>query len=647
MSFSYLWSQTEDHSQAGYQAFVGSRIKTYDELFNIAYHLDPMLKSSFSYIGKDYKGDNVNISSILLSETSMYNITGPEGRYGAYLDTLNFTFDDVFYTYSCNLKLKGIEILTDIHDNVWIEQGDYVEAISTNEVHSATTNAYKNNTPNISFNLEVSYYIFANEDDLDEYLQTGDHSKAINEPVAPEDVKPGDNSYYYRMPLYKNGELIKNINFTVNTSDKVAGYNNGNIPYNASFKISTGHQDPIDAYFYDGTETHHYTTWNDLNAAIDGEFSWLQNGAKSGSDLYKTKVQTNIPMWQSEKDAQDNADNKINDDESDNGGQPTRPPETGDDIEETDTFDIEGRVGFTKTFDIAYGRLERLGSKLWNPDNKDDLLAGLFMTENPIDVIISCFYYPINLSAFCTEGAEEPIMLGTFDTDVNARPITGVKVSNIASLYIDPYYGDFRDYTLVTTTLYLPYLGMVPIDFKAIVGKNLSIDVSVDVTTGTLKYYIKINGGIFETFGCNFGASIPITGADNMSKQREMVQDTFNMANSAVSTALNPTSGITGLVEGGIKSAADFSKMPATLISGSNSPSSSCCDHSKPYLIYDIQEAEVPVNLYQKFGVPCNKVQQLNTCSGWTECSDILLTGQMLDEEKDLIRSALRNGVII
>lgn len=486
--------------------------------------------------------------------------------------------------------------------------------------------------------------------------------------------------YYYNMALYDKDEQVHYRSWHITTYSKVNAYQTDGIPYNIEFNVSGINQATYSAkgskiVIQEDGQTRIYEDVDAelLESLTRGLYSFIEyevetNQIIEGSHVWSTNVVTNLTLWDTMEESNANLNNNLDDSMSKNGGKTlsTIKIRTGQDLEKTDVNEW-GNKSFVRTFVISESELEEIGDALWSnedTDVMDAILKGSKIVQNPIEMIVGSYYFPFNIRPFCDTTARK-IRLGGYDTGIIAPSVVGHHIDEIASSFIKPVFNNALDYSNVSVTLFLPFYGLAPIDYATIINTQLSIRVSLDPTNATLKYYIMSDGKIISTFGTNVGASIPVTGNDVAGKQRENIQASMNIVSSSVGVASDVTSiaggvatgnpgaiagGVGGLINNGMSianSVLDINSAPRQLYSGACSSGVSSADPLYCYIIFDVQESIIPSNLYSEYGYPSNIIKTIGSSSGWTECMDVKLVGNMLDTEKSEILQLLAQGVII
>lgn len=629
---------------------IFNAISDYNRIHNTNYELvDSRCAFSLSQTNESvnpfritYNEDTKIISSIsLFNNVSCLNVT----NYNFTLDGEETTPPSLTVTFEGGIRYKGsLHFLTNY-------KGNMVSPTAGRNIGKFNDSYFNCNVP-----------IFDTNDWANDYIENGFTSENINHCInftqdvpTTEDVEP--KFYYYSMTLFTDGVREKYLHWDLTTFAKVNAYKTDGIPYNIEFNTGkTGADRPCTIKFVDEDGVHH--EWTDkkpsyLETITSGLFSYIEYEIYDGSHIWSTNVTTNLPLWNTKDESTLNLLDRLPDSDSVNGGKDlsTYKIRTGSELSSTDNNEW-GFKGFTRTFKLSLLELDQLGGKLWSTDSSvwEAITNGTHLNNNPIDVVVGAYYYPINIDPF-VETQREVIMLGGLNTGLNSPRVTKNKVVNIGSTFIKAVFNNALDFSNVTTTLYLPFVGFCPIDFSSIINTTLSIDVTIDATNGALKYYIKSDNKVISEYGCNFGASMPITGSDSASKEREVVRDGIATISGGASVLTNVASGNYGGAISNLPSMAnslmEINAEPTQLYTGSSSSGTSCADPLYPFIIFDVQEAIIPTNLYSEYGYCSNKIGTIGSSRGWTECLDVKLEGNMLDAEKSEILQMLASGIII
>ena len=167
-----------------------------------------------------------------------------------------------------------------------------------------------------------------------------------------------------------------------------------------------------------------------------------------------------------------------------------------------------------------------------------------FKGSNPNEYIVGLYGYPFDIPYIATP---TNIFLGPVDTGVSAciAETQAWGALTFDSVYINPYYSDFRDYEPYTTIeLYLPLCGTVRLDPALYIGHYLNVEYDFDPMTGNLSAKIMRDNMIDKVVEGSISVQIPVTAADMGSYQRSIHQIKSRIMQSAFSTvqSLSPSS---------------------------------------------------------------------------------------------------------
>ena len=307
----------------------------------------------------------------------------------------------------------------------------------------------------------------------------------------------------------------------------------------------------------------------------------------------------------------------------------------------TDETEYSTLNSLTKTYAMTPARLDALGSFLWG-NNFYSLIHSV--NSCPIENIVGLYAFPFDLT-----GTDEEIYLGNAATGVN-----GAKVSNsynpkisVGSIDISGLYDSFLDYGPYTKLyMFLPFLGLKELDIARCIGKTLTLEYVPDLVTGVSAANIFIDGKMEYTFSCQLGIQIPLNATNAGQVTAGVIS---NLATTAVvasaSIATENYIGAVGAIAGGGVAAA--TAKVSTETSGASSPN---CWSKMPrtaFLLYDRPTYQELAMFNHTYGRMCNLSKQLGSLKGFTQISNIDLSGIQIatKQEADEIRELLKEGV--
>ena len=362
----------------------------------------------------------------------------------------------------------------------------------------------------------------------------------------------------------------------------------------------------------------------------------------------------------------------------------------------TTGFNTVGNVASTtKAYVVNGAALTGLSGEMWSilntlvttPDdmtNLDNLTLDAFLTNNPIDAIVSVKKFPL-LSVPHAENLEN-IYLGKYQTGAAGYALAMQQARyNFEGIPIFPKFGDcFLDYSPYTKMqLYVPFCGTIDIDAADFMGRTLSVEMVIDFITGAVTAYVLANQLVVTSLTGNCGIDIAITGTEqstvSAALENAILQDKSARGNYALKGSIggmltNPIGNITHPTSAmenrftsklqTIKSNYDLQHIEIPLRQiGSASPLNSWALEFVCRLIIYYPDGEcITFNSVNEPSLITDKVQAfgnvngfatvetttLNNFTGYTEVSDADLTGiSATDTEKEMILNLIRNGVYL
>lgn len=325
--------------------------------------------------------------------------------------------------------------------------------------------------------------------------------------------------------------------------------------------------------------------------------------------------------------------------------------------------------------------------KLWDimaqadPDEAiNDYSLKTFLTNNPIDCIVSLQYLPVkNMST----GNETTIKLGNKDTKVKAYPAKTSMLYDCGNYEIYPRFGDNWIDRETKITLYLPFCGVVDLDPETYMGKTVNVEYAIDLTTGTCSAYVSFigaGGGKVITDIANGACAIdlPVTGIQQQTLNAQLFNASESTKQLKVNNALkgfktlmgavsslggaraNPLGAVSGILDSGVdlynifqdEKIADWNlqhtMIPTKMIGASGGLNGAMCE-LKPTIIFSRPTTDYNAGTYgHSVGFACCKQGVLSAFSGYTECTNVDLSGfNATATEKNMIQTALSGGVYL
>lgn len=503
--------------------------------------------------------------------------------------------------------------------------------------------------------------VFVSMADATRYINTGDDTGCVNKEGESQFVPAtAGKRYYYNMALYKtpdgdyaNATLIAKRSWECYSKGIVTGYCSKPAPYNVAFLVGGSY---LSTKF---TENGVTTTGLMLEQINAKKWSYVDanNLLFDGEYYYYTNVTTNITMRNTKEEAKAVSRKE----EPEDHVTSTHRNRTGTDLDYQQNTDRNFRSAMCSVWKTSYQGTNHIADALYSVNDQviDDIKEGLkMMGTNPIDCVCAMWHSPIALGEFCVVDTQRMKIGNYVIPDWEFDRCSGQKYKELCSVYIAETFGNFLDYTNMALSLYLPFIGIFEIDTAEFLNKVMRITVGIDLFNATMKYWIYADEKLVLDKSCNFGCQMAVTGNDQVGRAREAIQSVNQVQNDILGTiaaaAVNPAAGglaatkvLTNAALATTPAAMGFTNKGKMMSSGTTSAGVSCGDILYPFLIIDVQDAIIPPDLYDVYGMPCNLVTTLNKCKGWTECYDVQLKGGMLPEEKEEIINKLSSGVIL
>lgn len=502
--------------------------------------------------------------------------------------------------------------------------------------------------------IDFSLPVFKTSAEATNYVKTGAGSPI--QPVEPTNLK----KYYLNCTCYKSLDGTKNKKrlvyehvqeFLVNEECTMIRYvvKGGVTRYDmfTNYKV-------LDNNVFNGTEK--YVEYNeDGTVASRGERKDLTNmlqmfnpyavGENINNGGFFGVIDSNIPLRNNKNDFPEDGEGGG---DGGGGGNPT-----GDEEDGTVTPNPDVQLPLSMVYTMTFEQMNALADEIYTNDTTKltNILDGLKMYgENPINFFIDAYYIPFDVSAFSDRVNAIAIPFGSYIAELTAKRVThNNKKYVMCNTIIGGSFGDFRDY-LCTYTLYLPYIGIVEMDYLKYLNRMLKIECTFDVRTGNIKYYLYSSGVLSDMYEGSVRVSMPLTGADKSARAMDTIHAVEGVINSGADAVvggiskIGDLSGVAKSFEGAFD---NLLKGYQKHITGNASPSNAIFDCMYPYVIIEIPDFIVPANLHDKYGYPDNDVNTIGTRSGYLECTNVRLTSSATDTEKSEILTLLQSGVIV
>lgn len=296
-------------------------------------------------------------------------------------------------------------------------------------------------------------------------------------------------------------------------------------------------------------------------------------------------------------------------------------------------------TGFLTLYSPDNQSLNTLASELWTTNFWDNIIKNY---QDPFDAILSLSIIP-----FTVAGTSKLVNIGNYQTTISMPKVNSQYISiDLGSIAINEEVGSYLDYSPYTRlTLFLPYIGFVPLNVDEYMGKELTVKYHVDLLTGACVAYLFVNGVVHSQYTGNVATQIPISGRDMSSLYQSMI----NVGLSAIGTVA--TGGLTSALSAGALAASASTVMSSkdkVQVGGSIQGSSGFLGIQKPYIVIESPNLCVPSRQNYFSGYPAYMTASLGSLSGYTEVDSCHLEGiPCTASELEEIERLLKGGVIL
>lgn len=388
--------------------------------------------------------------------------------------------------------------------------------------------------------------------------------------ISPAQMIDGETNSQLHLPIFGNitaavsseGSVLGQIGST----PSAGGMNTGNYPCYVGYHIGELHHGT-------GTTTNQRTTW--ITADGTGDLEWIMRGAAAyglfftdgtpteypdifaaGNDVYRW-VNENMCLGVVDENgythgdytrgmANPTAPNFTWLDTTQSPYDPKKPKIPTNDYSSATVFNNIGDLAtLTRRYVLNKTAVEHLGRELWqitadmlddggggiDYTNLNDKILDTFLTNNPIDCIVSLQRYPLEVPK---SASPVKIKLGKAETNVSAYLMEKAAYfylfqgKTIAPKFADSFL-DYEPYTKME--LYVPFCGTIQLNPADIIDRDLNVQLVVDFTTGTATGFVMSDDLVIETVNGNIAIDIPVTGIQSATVASQLNNAIANKSN--------------------------------------------------------------------------------------------------------------------
>lgn len=295
-------------------------------------------------------------------------------------------------------------------------------------------------------------------------------------------------------------------------------------------------------------------------------------------------------------------------------------------------------TGFITVYQPSSVQLQALAGQLWS-----DSFINTFRKayNDPIEAIVSLHSIPFQV----VTGTNHVCKIGNYDTNISMLRVSAQYYTiNCGTIRLNENWASALDYAPYTQVeIYLPFVGVRPLNIDDIMNKNLEVKYNVDILTGGGVAMLKCDGSVLYTFPCEMSQDIPYT----MSSKMQLYTNIAQLVVSGVTAAAAPTAGTIGAVASSAINVA-VGKQTGITRGGTLGGNIGVLGDFTPYLIVHKPIQSLAADFAHKKGYPSNINATLSSLSGYTEIEFIHISNiNCTDSERDEIERLLKEGVIL
>ena len=278
---------------------------------------------------------------------------------------------------------------------------------------------------------------------------------------------------------------------------------------------------------------------------------------------------------------------------------------------------------------------------------------------NPAEYIISFVCYPFDVASTGLTTTNGVVSIGGVSSDIAAAALTdkGVPYFYGGSVYVDKYYNSYLDYEPYTSIdIYIPYIGVRPLNVSQVVGHTLCIGYYIDLNTQQITALIGLDGEggnlgqVVTQFVGSIGIQTPLSGTSAQDMIRNIVAQTSGLITGVGAIAGGIMGANPALLASGVASTSNAllgSGHTAPSYYGSLSPVSGLYTPQVAYLIINRPRQAMPAEYLTQQGFSSNYSGKVSQFSGYLECASVNIssTNTMTEQEQQEIINLLTGGI--
>ena len=292
-------------------------------------------------------------------------------------------------------------------------------------------------------------------------------------------------------------------------------------------------------------------------------------------------------------------------------------------------------------YNPSQSQLNSLGAWLWSSNFVDQLLK---LFNDPMQAIIGLH----KVFATPPTSGTGTIKVGYLDSGVGSNLVSAQYTEiDCGSVSMPEYFKNALDYLKTDIYLYLPFVGIVPLNVEDVTRASINVKYKVDVLTGACLASVNVTrdaggGGQLYVYAGNCAVQYPLSSGSYMG----IVAGALGIAGSVASSVLSGGALLPMALGAGASAMGNMKTKVEH--SGSLSGNSGAMGIKKPYLIIRRPQTKIADNFQLLAGESQNEYGVLSSYTGQTRVKYVHLENiPATDKELTQIEELLKSGVLI
>ena len=288
-------------------------------------------------------------------------------------------------------------------------------------------------------------------------------------------------------------------------------------------------------------------------------------------------------------------------------------------------------------------QVNAFGAWLWTDNIITQFIQAM---NNPMDGIITLH----KIFAQPVDSGNGTIVIGRLDSQVPTALVTQQYVSvDCGYVSVQEYFGNVFDYVGTQISIYLPFIGIQPLNVDDVMRSTLNVVYEVDLFTGACLATIHVNRDGYNPMMYQFtgvcSVEYPLTGGQHSS----IINGFFGLMGAGVATAAGPAGPIAaGVAAIGMASSINQIARTQNARSGAFGANAGAMGIKKPYLIISRPQTKVARQDTHYTGYPTNYTDKVSAFTGMVKARQVHVEGvNATDTELEQIESLLKEGILV